>query len=92
MAGRNAQQVAHDHSQSPSASQPDRRTAAGRERPREKAECVGEVGRCDGDYAEEREADEGVEAGPEVDELCERKDGRFGLARASLVPVRASWV
>lgn len=72
MPRRDPEQVADNDAEPPPVPTSGRaRAVGGRERPREKAQRVGEVGRRDGDDAEEREADGGVEAGPEVDELRE---------------------
>jgi hypothetical protein len=67
MTRRDSQQVTHDDSQSPArdpassgASAAATKSLAGREGPRKEAESVREIGGCDGDYAEEGEADEGV--------------------------------
>lgn len=67
MTCRDPQQVTHDHSQPPtrnpsssSSTTAATKSLAGRECPREEAESIREIGGCDGDYAKEGEADEGV--------------------------------
>lgn len=68
MTRRDPQQVTHDDSQPPTrdpaassaAAAATTESLAGREGPREEAESVREIRGCDGDYAEEGEADEGV--------------------------------
>lgn len=73
VARRDPEQIAHDDPEPPTCqSSSAAKALARRQRPREEAECVGEIRRRDGDDAEEGEADERVEPRPQVDELCHR--------------------
>lgn len=61
------QRIAHDDTEPPA------RRSTTRESPREETESERKVWRSDGNDAEEGEADGGVEARPEVDELPRRR-------------------